>query len=117
VYELSYLRRRRLEFKGLVTLMIRAYDRLVKGSSVRQSSLSYQQNRVSLNAPRAVVLAEESFAIANVADLKFYSQGGGAPMVFATQAEAYQRQQALLAGNPALAGRIQVVSHFELNQS
>ncbi len=117
VYELSYLRRKRLEFKGLVKLAVRAYDRLVKGSAARQSVLSLQQNRISLNAPAQVVLQQESFAIANTADLRSHVQGMDGPVLFATQAEAYQRHQELIRMNPALAGQIQVVSHFELNQS
>jgi uncharacterized protein DUF6603 len=119
VYELSYLRRKesRLVFKGLVNLAVRAYDRLVKGSAVRQSVLSLQQNRISLNAPAQVVLRQESFAIANAADLKSHVQSVDGPVFFATQAEAYQRHQELINENPALAGQIQVVSHFELNQN
>jgi hypothetical protein len=117
VYELSYLKRKHLEFKGLVNLALRAYNRLVKGSAVRQSALSRQQNRVSLNAPAQVVLPPESFVIANTADLKPHGQAADGPLIFATQAEAYQRHQELLQQNPNLAGQIQVVSHFELNQS
>jgi len=115
VYELSYLRRKSLVFKGLVTLVVRAYDRLVKGSSVRQSTLAHQQNRLSLNAPKQVILSEEGFAIASTADLKSHLQNGDGAVVFATQAEAYQRQSELIAQNPSLAGSLQVVSNFELN--
>ncbi len=116
-YELSYLRRKqgRFDFRGLVRLARRAYDRLVKGSAVRQSVLSLQQTRTSLNAPAQVALAQESFAVANVADLTSHRSGSQEAIVFATQAEAYQHHQQLLRDNPALAGRIQVVSHFELN--
>lgn len=115
VYELSYLRRKTLVFKDLVTLVVRAYDRLVKGSSVRQSTLAHQQNRLSLNAPKQVTLPEEGFAIASTADLKSHLQNGAGAVVFATQAEAYQRQSELIALNPSLAGSLQVVSNFELN--
>ena len=114
-YELSYLRRKTLTFKGLVQLAIFAYDRLVKGSAVRQSSLALQQNRVSLNAPPATVLPEEAFAIASATDMKSHVTNAQGPVFFATQAEAYQHQQELIAQNPNLAGTIQVVSHFELN--
>ncbi|MGE0469550.1 MAG: DUF6603 domain-containing protein [Nitrospira sp.] len=119
VYELSYLRRKEsgLVFKGLVNLAVRAYDRLVKGSAVRQSVLSLQQNRISRNAPAQVVLPQESFAIANAADLRSHVQGLDGPVLFATQAEAYQRQQELINADPALTGQVQVVSHFELNQN
>jgi hypothetical protein len=116
-YELSYLHRKqaRLEFRGLVRLALRAYDRLVKACAIRQSALSRQQTRKSLNAPPQVSLSAESFAIANVANLKSHLTNEQGPIVFKTQAEAYQHQQQLLRQNPTLAGRIQVVSHFELN--
>jgi len=114
-YELSYLRRERIEPKGIIKLLVLAYDRLVKGSSVRQSRLAQQQTRVSLNAPLQVGLPQETFAIANVADLKSHVTNANGPLFFATQTEAYQRQQELIARNPALAGQIQVVSNFELN--
>jgi hypothetical protein len=117
IYELSYLRRKRLEFKGLVHLMVKAYGRLVKGSAIRQSALALQQTRTSLNAPAQVVLPQESFVIASTTDLRSHVQTGDGPMFFATQAEAYQRQRELIAANPGLAGGIQVVSHFELNQT
>jgi hypothetical protein len=117
VYELSYLRRKEsgLIFGGLVKLALRAYTRLVKGSAVRQSALSLQQNRISLNAPAQVVLPRESFAVASKVDLRSHIQGADGPVLFATQAEAYQRQQEIINRNPAIAGQIQVVSHFELN--
>lgn len=116
-YELSYLHRveHRLEFRGRISLGARAYGRLVKGSAVRRSALSFQRTRPSLNAPAAVVLPPETFVVANVADLTSHLQNGGAPTVFATEAEAYQKQQELIRRNPALAGQIQVVSHFELH--
>jgi hypothetical protein len=117
VYELSYLHRKegRLEFRGLLKLALRAYDRLVRGSAVRQSVLAHQQTRISVNAPERVVLPQESFAIANIADLNPHLQDDQGAVLFKTQAEAYQRQQELTRQNPALDGQIQVVSHFELN--
>ena len=82
---------------------------------MRQSTLSHQQNRLSLNAPKQVALPEEGFAIANTADLKSHLQNGTGALVFATHAEAYQRQKELIEQNPALVGSLQVVSNFELN--
>jgi len=114
-YELSYLRRERIVPRGLIKFFGLAYDRLVKGSAVRQSRLAQQQTRVSLNAPLQVGLPQETFAIASAADLKLHFKNEVGPVFFGTQAEAYQQQQELIAQNPALAGQIQVVSHFELN--
>jgi hypothetical protein len=118
-YELSYLHRdtHQLEPAGKMKLGLQAYNRLVRGSAVRQSPLSFQQTRISMNAPPPVELPTEAFAIASVADLKSHLQDGGGPVLFATQSEAYQRQRELLQQDPALAGQIQVVSHFELNQN
>ena len=115
VYELSYLRRQRIGPKSLVNLVVVAYDRLVKGSAVRRSGLAQQQTRVSLNAPPQVELLQETFVIANAADLKSHVTNASGPVFFNSQAEAYQQQQELIAQNPALAGQIQVVSNFELS--
>src|ERR1051326_1981529 len=114
-YELSYLRQKQLQFSGLFKLGLSAYRRLVKSSSPRQSVLAYQQNRISLNAPPTVALPKDAFAIASSDDLRSHVIDAQGPVLFATEAEAYQRQQELIADNPALAGNIQVVSHYELN--
>lgn len=99
----------------MVNLVLKIYERAVKGSAVRQSVLSVQQTRTSLNAPPKVALPAEGFAVASSVDLKSHVTDANGPVLFATQAEAYQRQHELLAANPALVGTLQVVSHFELN--
>jgi len=116
-YELSYLHRKvaKLEFRGIVKFALRAYDRLVKGSAVRKSALSHLQTRISMNAPEQVVVSDEAFALASVSDLTLLKASDSEQVRFKTQAEAYQRQQELIRQNPALAGKVQVVSHFELN--
>lgn len=115
-YELSYLRRQplRLDFGGVILLVSRAYQRLVRGSAVRQSALAQQQVRLSMNAPGQVVLPSEQFAVASVVDLTAYVEAGVSARTFSTQTEAYQHQQELLRRNPDLEGQLQVVSHFEL---
>lgn len=115
-YELSYLHRKtaKLEFRGLVKLARSAYERLVKGSAVRRSPLSFQRTRPSLNAPEQVVLNEETFVVAGVSDLRPFAADDGGEVRFKTQAEAVQRQRELLRLDPALAGKTQVLSHFEL---
>lgn len=114
-YELSYLRKKALVLGGIIKLATLIYERVVKGSAVRQSVLSQQQTRVSLNAPPQVVLHSEGFAVASSVDMKSHVTTADGPLLFATQAEAYQHQQELFAANPALVGSLQVVSHFELN--
>jgi hypothetical protein len=114
-YELSYLRKKALEFGGIIGLVGRIYARAVKSSSVRQSVLSLQQTRPSLNAPPQVALPAEGFAVASTVNLKSHVTNASGPVLFATQAEAYQHHQELLALDPTLVGALQVVSHFELN--
>jgi hypothetical protein len=114
-YELTYLRKDVVDRRGKVKLGTGAYKSLVTGSAVRQSSLAHQQTRPSLNAPPQPELPHESYAVADVADLKSHLTEGSGPVLFATQSEAYQRQRELLEANPALAGRIQVVSNYELS--
>lgn len=114
-YELSYLRKKSLVPGGIIKLATLAYERVVKGSAVRQSVLSRQQTRASLNAPPEVVLAPEGYAVASSVDLKSHVTNADGPVLFATQAEAYQHQRELFAADPALVGSLQVVSHFELN--
>jgi hypothetical protein len=117
-YELNYLRRKQFQliFVGVVDLAARAYNLLVKSSAVRQSALSLQQTRKSLNAPAEVHLPQEMFALASTANLKSHLYDGQNAVLFTTQAEAYQKHQEMISQNPALAGQIQVVSHYELNQ-
>src|ERR1700752_1774483 len=114
-YELSYLRQKTLHFKGLVKMALSAYNKLVRGSAVRQSSLSKQQTRVSMNAPPPAELPKEAFTIASTSDLKPHLKDSSGVVFFGTQAEAYQRQKELVASDPNLVGSIQVVSHFEVN--
>jgi hypothetical protein len=115
-YELSYLRRKplRIDFSGVVRLAGLVYQRLVRGSAVRQSALARQQVRPSMNAPAQVVLPSEQYAVASVADLTAVGAPGEGVRTFSTQAEAYQHQQELLRRNPGLEGQLQVVSQFEL---
>ncbi|SOD22621.1 DUF6603 domain-containing protein [Nitrosomonas ureae] len=117
-YELNYLRRKQflLIFVGIIDLATRTYNRLVKSSPVRQSALSHQQTRKSLNAPAEVFLPQEMFALASMVNLKSHLHDGQNAVLFATQAEAYQKHQEIISQNPTLAGQIQVVSHYELNQ-
>jgi hypothetical protein len=115
-YELNYLRRKPIQtiFKGVITLGLLAYEVLVRGSAIRQSALSKQKTRVSMNAPPPVVLKKEEYTLAGVEDLKAYAKTGESPKTFSTQAEAYQYQQDLVRRDPSLADKVQVVSHFEL---
>ena len=117
IYELTYLHRHRVRRykKWLVNLAVRAYDRLVRASAVRQSVLAQQQIRISMTAPPAPVISPDTFTVASTADLTaFKTAGQSSASVFATEAEAYQHLKSLTNTDPRLAGRLQVVSQYEL---
>ena len=116
IYELSYLRRKpiRIEFSGLVRLAVKAYDRLVKGSAVRQSALAKQQTRPSLNAPPQVTLPG-SVHRGERGGSKGYAGGAVGAVVFPHRSRGLPAPEGADShANPALAGQIQVVSQFEL---
>ena len=79
--------------------------------STPRSSLSFANNRVSANAPDAVTVNTEQFAIAGTSDLK---QVPGTGMTGSyTQAMGMVGQ--LVAAQPSLQGQIQIVHDYELN--
>ena len=69
---------------------------------MRQSPLAQQQTRISLNAPPQVGAAARELSPSPMsADLKSHAdERERRQCCFATQAEAYQRQQELIAQQP-----------------
>ncbi|HEX5168665.1 MAG TPA: hypothetical protein VFW11_05795, partial [Cyclobacteriaceae bacterium] len=76
-----------------------------------QSSLSHQNNRVSMNAPHKINVKEEQYVIANISDMKLHSP----ELVAASFTEALQQYNQLIARQPTLKDEIQVLSEYELN--
>lgn len=112
-YELIYLKKKENKrlFKGIIKLGIMAYNRLIGGGAVRKSVLSKQNNRVSFNAPPEVVIEKPKYAVANVSDMKLHSLD----LLHDSEADAYQAYNKLIKEKPELAGEIQIVNHFLIN--
>lgn len=111
-YELSYLRKKRvLVFAGIYKYAKSLFKANVKGGAVAKSSLSFANNKVSSNAPEAINMKTEQFAVAGKNDMKLYSQ----EMTAGSYTEAVQLYNKLVEKNPALKDEVQVVSHYELN--
>lgn len=112
-YELTYLRNHTIDFKAIFTLIGSWFAAAVKGSAVSNSKLSYRNNKVSGLAPAGVKSNREEFVIANVNDLKQHSS----TQRMGSHAAAMQQMNELMKQKPALKGKLQVVSTYELNEA
>ncbi|WP_315820295.1 hypothetical protein [Paraflavitalea speifideaquila] len=111
-YELTYLRKKRvLVFAGIYKYAKGLFKANTKGGAVAKSTLSNANNKLSSNAPEAVSMTTEQFAVAGKSDMKLY----GKDMVAGSYTEAVQLYNKLVKDNPALKDEVQVVSHYELN--
>jgi hypothetical protein len=112
-YELTYLRKKKalLVFAGIYKYAKALFKANVKGGAVAKSSLSYANNRNSVNGPEAVGVTTEQFALANKSDMKLHSS----ELMAGSYTEAVQMYNNLVKKNPALKDEVQVVSHYELN--
>ncbi|GAB3638759.1 hypothetical protein GCM10027422_43490 [Hymenobacter arcticus] len=83
------------------------FRQLAKGGALGQAVAAA---RPSARAPQPVGWAEDTYAVANAADLTAYA-GHAA---FSTQVEAEQYRQAVVAAQPSLAPEVLVVPSYEL---
>ena len=112
-YELTYLRKKHglLLFAGIYKYARALFKTNLKTSAVANSSLSFGAKKVSRNGPEALQLQSQGFAIVNTSDMKLY----GATAATGSYTEAAQVMQEMITKEPALKGKIQVVSQHELN--
>jgi hypothetical protein len=112
-YELTYLRKKRftLLLAGIYKLAKALFKGAAKGSAVAKSSLSYQNNRISSNAPEAIAVTPEQYVIANISNMELHSP----ELVAASYTEAAELYRGLVAQKPELQGQVQILSHYELN--
>ncbi|MDE3249928.1 MAG: hypothetical protein KGO82_14790, partial [Bacteroidota bacterium] len=114
-YELAYLHKKQQRFArtGIYKFAKKLFSAALKGSAASQSKLSFTRNRVSANAPDKVVVLPGQYAVANISDMKLYSSAS----VAGSYMEAKQQHDALVAIHPELDGKLQVLSHYELNMN
>ena len=110
-YEFSYLGKKRKRKPDLYVYPGRFFKANIKSAAVSQSPLSHHNNRVSINAPEKITVKEEQYVIANISDMKLHSSG----LVAATYTEALQQYNQLIARQPELKDKLQVLSEYELN--
>lgn len=112
-YELTYVRKKRgiKLFAGVYRLTKDFFRANLRAGAIAQSSLSFTNNRISVNGPDEVVLPKEGFAIVSTSDMTPVATA----RVSGSYTEASQQMGSLLANDPALAGTIQIVSTSELH--
>lgn len=111
-YERSYVHRKRgiVLRAGIVPLLRSLFDTMARGGAVAQSPLSAARRRAGGNGPAPVEVDEAAYHVVSVADLSLAAPGATAR----SQAEAVALHDALVAGDPTLAGTLQVVAAHEL---
>jgi len=114
-YELSYLRKKRftIVFAGIYKYAKSLFKSNLRASAVANSSLSFATNRISVNSPQEVIVNKDEFVIANKNDMKIYDDN----MVASSYSEADEMYATLVAKQPELKNKVQILSHYELNMN
>jgi hypothetical protein len=106
-HEVIYLRKPRLRLLHRIGRLI--FDTLLRGNSVAMSPLGKERLIPTGLGTAAVTMNGGGFVVANTDDLQMH-----ASTVFRSETAAIQAMKAVVASNPALKGKLQVVSEFEL---
>lgn len=111
-YELTYLRKKReLRVLGGIYKYVKSlFKTNLKAGAVAKSKLSFSNQRVSTNAPQSTEIKEQGFAIASTSDMTPH-QGC---QIAGSYTEAADAMAQLLAEQPSLRGKLQIVSEHEL---
>jgi hypothetical protein len=109
VYEVIYLHQKtKLILFKLAQLLLNAF---IPGSAAAKSALGFAKKKPSgLGTPK-VALLPEMFAIVAVKDLRLHRTH----LVFATQTQSRLVMNSIVAGDPGLTGKLQVVPGYEVN--
>ncbi|GJM36355.1 MAG: hypothetical protein DHS20C18_53560 [Saprospiraceae bacterium] len=114
-YELAYIAPDLPPQKGgRMVLTQGQFQLFTRQSAVAQSKLSWQAGSGLTTAPKAITYKTSGFAIAGADDLKLFTNGTTTGYQAKSQSEAEQIKAQILAENPALEGKIQVVAEHEL---
>jgi hypothetical protein len=115
-YELKYIDSARDQLPaappthGLFDLDARAFKAWALKGAIARSDLSFAKRRKSARAPAEVTTRQEEFAVVHADSLALFDDSS----LMGTERAALQRRDALIAANPALRGRLQVVPKFEI---
>ena len=110
-YEFSYLGKKKKAKPDHYIYPGNFFKANTKSAATSQSSLSHQNNRVSMNAPELVEVIKDRYVIANISDMKLHNDKSVAD----SYTEALQQYNNLILEKPELKGEIQVLAEYELN--
>lgn len=110
-YEFSYLGKKKKSKPDHYKYPGNFFKANTKSAAISQSSLSHQNNRVSINAPELVEVIKDRYVIANISDMKLHKEDSVAD----SYTEALQQYNNLILEKPELKGQIQVLAEYELN--
>ena len=116
-YELKYIdsaRDQRLgpaPQPGLFEVDAGAFNAWTLQGAIAKSDLAFARRRKSSLAPAEVNVVQEPFAIVHAESLALFD----AESVIGTERAALKRRDALIAGNPALRGSLQVIPLYEMS--
>jgi hypothetical protein len=111
-YELSYVyRKRRITIRaGLYQLLASVFSIFSQGGAIANHAYAIGR-RVGGTPPARIVVKEPDYMVVNMSDLNLHAPN----LVAKTETEAYQLHDQLLAADPSLRGKVQVLSSYELN--
>lgn len=111
-YELIYVHKKKfLSIKaGIFKMFNSVFNIAAKGNAITKNSYSASKRKAS-NAPAKVDVSSPGYKVVTVSDMQEYT----GTVSVATEAEAYEMHDALIAKTPSLQGTIQVMSNSELN--
>jgi hypothetical protein len=112
-YELTYLRKKKFTsvMAGVYAWGKSMFKSSVKGGAVTKSPLSSGAKRMSRNAPDAVALSSERYVIADIDTMEQHSP----ILVASSYSEAAALYHGLVASDPSMKDRVQILSEFEMN--
>ena len=111
-YELSYVHRKLgVTIKaGLHNLFGAVFSMFTRGGAVTKNAYSVSK-RNGATPPSKIAVEEGAYSVVNASDLTPHASG----MTAKTSTEAWLMHDQLIAANPSLAGKVMVVSAYELN--
>jgi hypothetical protein len=107
-YEVIYIRKPRLRL--FFTLAQALVDRLIMGGAAARSPNAKARFNPPQTAAPPVVVKPQGFGVASTENMQLHAPG----LVFQSHAEATAAQASLVAADPKLGGKLQVLSSYEL---
>jgi hypothetical protein len=92
-------------------LDVHAFKAWALKGAISRSELSFAKRKKSSRAPAAVATRQEEFAIVHADSLALFDAGS----LLGTEIAALKRRDRLIAANPALRGKLQIVPKFEMS--